>query len=104
MPDIIGSRLDGAKLAERDAWKRYAEAKGDNWREAYDEWVAARDASMAVWVDEVTPSSRSIYLKANYYASSHATPRKCGSAGYLLKDMPDHRDGDARPRNCPDRK
>ncbi len=53
MPDVISSKLARAKLSEKDAWKRYAEAKGDDWPEAFAKWVEARDASMAAWVDEV---------------------------------------------------
>ena len=58
MSQVIPSRVAEAKLAEKNAWKRYAEAKGDNWREAYAQWVEARDASLAAWVDEATPRSR----------------------------------------------
>ena len=53
MPDVISSKLARAKLSEKDAWKRYAEAKGDDWPEAFAKWVEARDASMAAWADEV---------------------------------------------------
>jgi ABC-type proline/glycine betaine transport system substrate-binding protein len=58
MPHVIPSRFAEAKLAEKNAWKRYAEAKGDNWREAFTQWVEARDASLAAWVDEVTTQSK----------------------------------------------
>ena len=44
MPDEIPSKLSKAKLSEKDAWQRYAAAKGDNWREAFAKWVEARDA------------------------------------------------------------
>jgi hypothetical protein len=54
MPDGIPSKLAVAKLTEKDAWQRYAEAKGDNWREAYAKWVEARDATAAAWADEVS--------------------------------------------------
>jgi hypothetical protein len=54
MSDLILSRLTKAKLFERDAWRRYAEAKDDSWREAFAKWVEARDASWAAWADEVT--------------------------------------------------
>ena len=47
-----------AKLSEKDAWQRYAQAKGDNWREAFDKWVEARDASLAAWADEVADRHR----------------------------------------------
>jgi hypothetical protein len=56
--EVIPSKLARAKLSEKDAWQRYAEAKGDNWREAFVKWVEARDASMAAWVDEVTNRHR----------------------------------------------
>jgi hypothetical protein len=58
MPDVIPSKLARAKLSEKDAWQRYAEAKGDNWHEAYAKWVEARDASLAAWTDEVTSRQR----------------------------------------------
>jgi hypothetical protein len=58
MPDEIPSKLSKAKLFEKDAWQRYAAAKGDNWREAFAKWVEARDASLAAWVDEVTSRHR----------------------------------------------
>jgi hypothetical protein len=52
--DAIPSKLAKAKLSEKEAWQRYAEAKGDDWREAFDKWAEARDASLAAWVDEVS--------------------------------------------------
>jgi hypothetical protein len=58
MPDVISSKLARAKLSEKDAWKRYAEAKGDDWPEAFAKWVEARDASMAAWIDEVSGRHR----------------------------------------------
>jgi hypothetical protein len=58
MPELIPSKLAAAKLSERDAWQRYAEAKDDSWRDAYAKWVEARDASLAVWVDEVSTRYR----------------------------------------------
>ena len=58
MPDEIPSKLAKAKLSEKDAWQRYAAAKGDNWREAFAKWVEARDASLAAWVDEVASRHR----------------------------------------------
>jgi hypothetical protein len=47
-----------AKLSEKDAWRRYAEAKGDNWGEAFAKWVEARDASMAAWAEEIASRRR----------------------------------------------
>ena len=58
MPDEIPSKLAKAKLSEKDAWQRYAAAKGDNWREAFVKWVEARDAPLAAWVDEVASRHR----------------------------------------------
>jgi hypothetical protein len=58
MPNVIPSKLAMAKLSEKDAWQRYAEAKGDNWREAFDKWVEASDASLAAWADEVSSRYR----------------------------------------------
>jgi hypothetical protein len=58
MPDMIPSELAKAKLSEKEAWQRYAAAKGDDWREALAKWVEARDASMAAWADEVTSRER----------------------------------------------
>ena len=40
------------QLAEKDAWKRYAAAKGDNWRAAFDEWAEAREAVLETYLDE----------------------------------------------------
>jgi len=53
MPDLPSLKLAKAKLSEKDAWQRYAEAKDDSWREAFTKWVEARDASLAAWADEV---------------------------------------------------
>jgi hypothetical protein len=53
VPNANPSKLAIAKLSEKDAWQRYAEAKGDNWPEAFAKWVEARDASLAAWADEV---------------------------------------------------
>jgi hypothetical protein len=58
MRDVIPSTLATAKLSEKEAWQRYAEAKGDNWREAFDKWVEARNASLAAWADEVSNRHR----------------------------------------------
>jgi hypothetical protein len=54
MPDEMSSKVARAKLSEKKAWLRYAEAKGDDWKEAFAEWVEARDASVAAWADEVS--------------------------------------------------
>jgi hypothetical protein len=54
MTDVSPSKLARAKLSEKDAWQRYAEAKDDSWREAFAKWKEARDASLAAWADEVT--------------------------------------------------
>jgi hypothetical protein len=53
MRAVIPSRFGEAKLAEKIAWQRYAEAKDDNWREALAKWVEARDETTAAWADEV---------------------------------------------------
>jgi hypothetical protein len=53
MPDVISSKLARAKLSEKDAWQHYAEARDDDWREAFARWMEARDASLAAWFDEV---------------------------------------------------
>ncbi|HEX4043693.1 MAG TPA: hypothetical protein VHY10_18495 [Xanthobacteraceae bacterium] len=58
MPDVIPLKLAAAKLSEKEAWQRYAEAKDDSWREAYAQWVEARDASLAAWADEVSSRYR----------------------------------------------
>jgi hypothetical protein len=58
MPNVIPSKLAGAKLAEKDAWQLYAAAKSDNWREAFVKWVEARDASLAAWTDEASSRRR----------------------------------------------
>jgi hypothetical protein len=46
------------KLAETDAWRRYAEARGDNWREALAELVKAREATLAAYADEAASLRR----------------------------------------------
>ena len=56
MSDVILSKLAMAKLSEKDAWQRYAEAKGDNWRDAFAKWGQARDASLAASADEAASS------------------------------------------------
>jgi len=53
MGAVITSRFAEAKLAEKIAWQRYAEAKDDIWREALAKWVEARDETTAAWADEV---------------------------------------------------
>jgi hypothetical protein len=58
MPDAIPSKLAKAKMSEKDAWQRYADAKGDNWREAFDRWLETRDASLAAWMDAVASRDR----------------------------------------------
>jgi len=52
MQSVRPSRIADAKLAENDAWKRYAAAKGDNWRAALAEWVEARATTLAAYLDE----------------------------------------------------
>jgi hypothetical protein len=51
MPDVIPSPLSSAQLSEKDAWLRYAAAKGDDWPEAYAKWVDARDCALSAWTD-----------------------------------------------------
>jgi hypothetical protein len=58
MPVAVPSRFAEAKITEKNAWKRYAEAKDDNWRQALADWVEARDASLAAWVEEVSGPQR----------------------------------------------
>jgi hypothetical protein len=52
MSEVVPSRLSRAELSAKDAWQRYAEAKGDNWPEAFAKWVEARDAALVAWTDE----------------------------------------------------
>ncbi len=52
MQPVLPSRIADAQLAENDAWKRYAAAKGDNWREALAEWAEAREATLTAYLDE----------------------------------------------------
>ena len=49
MPSVLPSSVADAKLAEKKAWRRYAEARDDNWREALAEWVEARNALLAAY-------------------------------------------------------
>ena len=58
MSYVLPSRVADAKLAEKDAWRRYAEARGDNWREALAEWVKAREATLAAYADEAASLRR----------------------------------------------
>ena len=58
MQDVLPSRIADAKLAEKDAWKRYAAAKGDNWRAALAEWVEAREETLEAYLDEAANRSR----------------------------------------------
>ena len=41
-----------ATLAEKKAWRRYAELRDNDWREALAEWVEARDALLAAYAEE----------------------------------------------------
>jgi hypothetical protein len=52
MRSVLPSRIADAKLAENDAWKRYAAAKGDDWHAALAEWVEAREATLEAYLDE----------------------------------------------------
>ena len=52
MQSVLPSRIADALLAEKDAWKRYAAAKGDNWRAAFAEWAEAREATLTAYLDE----------------------------------------------------
>ena len=52
MSEVIPSRLSRAELSAKDAWQRYAAAKGDDWREAFAKWVEARDAALVAWTDD----------------------------------------------------
>ena len=58
MSSLLPTMIAAAKLAEKDAWQRYAEAKGDNWREALAEWVKAREATLAAYADEAASLNR----------------------------------------------
>ncbi len=48
----LPSRIADTQLAEKDAWKRYAAAKGDNWRTALAEWTEAREATLEAYLHE----------------------------------------------------
>jgi hypothetical protein len=52
MPSVLPSSVADAKLAEQKAWRRYAEARDNDWREALAEWVEARDALLAAYAEE----------------------------------------------------
>jgi hypothetical protein len=52
MQVVLPSRIAGAQLAENDAWKRYAAAKGADWRAAFAEWAEAREATLTAYLDE----------------------------------------------------
>jgi hypothetical protein len=54
MPDVILSKSSMAHLSEKEAWRYYAGAKDDNWREALNKWVEARDAALLAWAEEFT--------------------------------------------------
>jgi len=58
MQSVLPSRIADAALAEKDAWKRYAAAKGDNWRAALAEWVEAREETLDAYLDEAANRSR----------------------------------------------
>ena len=58
MQAVLPSRIADAQLAENDAWKRYAAAKGDNWRAAFAEWVEAREATLEAYLDEAASRPR----------------------------------------------
>ena len=52
MSEVIPTKLARAESSEKDAWQRYAGAKGDDWREAFAKWIEARDAALVAWTDE----------------------------------------------------
>jgi hypothetical protein len=52
MPPVLPSSVADAKLAEQKAWRRYAAARDNDWREAFAEWVEARDALLAAHAEE----------------------------------------------------
>ncbi len=58
MSSVLPVTIAAAKLAEKDAWQRYAEARGDDWREALAEWVKAREATLAAYADETASLHR----------------------------------------------
>jgi hypothetical protein len=65
MPDEISSKLARAALSEKKAWLRYVEAKGDDWHEAFAEWMEARDASLTAWADEGAVDTGEIVTRAD---------------------------------------
>jgi len=58
MPSVVPSSVADAKLAEKKAWRRYAEARDDNWREALAQWVEARNALLAAYAEEAASLHR----------------------------------------------
>jgi len=58
MPSVLPLSVADAKVAEKKAWRRYAEARDDNWREALAEWVEARDALLQAYADEAASLHR----------------------------------------------
>ena len=58
MPSVLRSSVADAKLAEKKAWRRYAEARDDNWREALAQWVEARNALLAAYAEEAASLHR----------------------------------------------
>jgi hypothetical protein len=58
MQSVLPSRIADAELAEKDAWKRYAAAKGDDWRAAFAEWAEAREATLTAYLDEAATRPR----------------------------------------------
>jgi hypothetical protein len=58
MPSVLPLSVADAKVAEKAAWRRYTEARDDNWREALAEWMEARDAPLAAYADEAASLHR----------------------------------------------
>ena len=58
MQSVLPSRIADAELAEKDAWKGYAAAKGDDWRAAFAEWAEAREATLTAYLDEAATRPR----------------------------------------------
>ena len=58
MQSVLPSRIADAELAEKNAWKRYAAAKGDDWRAAFAEWAEAREATLTAYLDEAARGPR----------------------------------------------
>jgi hypothetical protein len=55
MPSVLPLSVADTKVAEKKAWRRYAEARDDNWREALAE---ARDALLQAYADEAASRHR----------------------------------------------